>query len=173
MPASCKLDSIFELQAALMREYKTRTPDGIPDWPMDMAQKKSQRFMKDTLSKCQDELAESKYLLKRAKEHRDNDGAPLDRSEMLEEMVDALHFFVEACVLMGVSAAELADAYAVKNATNLRRIDAEFGPKQCMGIETDMVRSPCCSADVFSSDPDEFGYMTHHECVECGGAIVL
>lgn len=186
-PFMCRLTRVFELQERLMREYQSRTPDGIPEWPMDMAQKKSQRFMKDTLSKCQDELAESKYLLKRAKEHRDNDGMPLDRAELLEEMVDALHFYVEACVLLGVSPDELAAAYEKKNDVNLRRIDDEFGPcpqPASYAYGTDVViiagakdlviraqKSTCCDAPIISSDPDEFGYMTSSVCAVCAGQM--
>lgn len=124
------LRDIFRRQEALMREYQERTPDGIPEWPIDLDLPESQRFCRDTMSKCMDEMFEAKHHLKRAKEHRSIAIRRLDCNAFLEEMVDGLHFFVETLVLMGVDADKLHAAYLRKNAKNLQRIDDEFGPRK-------------------------------------------
>lgn len=120
------LEHIFRMQARLMMEYQAMTPDGIPDWPVDLRRNSAQRFCRDTISKAQDELFEAKHHLKKAKEHRNVETDPLDREAFLEEMVDALHFYVETLVLMGVSADDLHDAYCRKNQINFDRIASEF-----------------------------------------------
>lgn len=124
------LKRIFELQESLMREYQARTPDSIPEWPIDIKEKSLQRFCRDTLSKGQDELFEAKSLLRLAKEHRNvTDLGQFEREEFLEEMVDALHFYVEVLILVGFNANDLYGAYYKKNILNRQRIDQEFGQK--------------------------------------------
>ena len=129
-----KLDKIFELQKALMKKYQMHTPDGIPDWPVDLMKKSSQRFCRDTLSKVQDELFEAKHMLKNAKEHRNLTGYVLDEELLKEELVDSLHFFVEALILLGIDSEDLFTAYVRKNEINHLRIEEEFCSKD--GKET-------------------------------------
>lgn len=49
------------------------------------------------------------------------DPAPVDRSALVEELVDVLHFFVALCLACGVSADELYEGYLAKNRENFRR----------------------------------------------------
>lgn len=46
---------------------------------------------------------------------------PVNREAVKEELVDILHFFVSACLQMGISAEELYRGYLAKNAENFRR----------------------------------------------------
>jgi predicted HAD superfamily Cof-like phosphohydrolase len=120
------LDSLFDMQQDLMKHYNRAIPNGIPEWPCDFRQKVTQRFVRDTISRAQDEMFEAKHHLKQAKEHRNIDTGEFDRSEFVEEMVDALHFYLEAMILMGVTPNELFESYARKNEINRQRIRDEF-----------------------------------------------
>lgn len=121
------LAQLFQLQLSLMEHYNRAIPNGIPQWPVDPSDKGSQRFTRDTISKAQDELFEAKHHLKQAKEHRNVDTGEFDRSEFVEEMIDAFHFYLEAMILMGVTPAEFFRAYRDKNRVNHQRIVNEFG----------------------------------------------
>lgn len=50
-----------------------------------------------------------------------NSLSPRDRKELLMEIVDKLHFFLNFAVSAGFSGSEVANAYYSKNAENIRR----------------------------------------------------
>ena len=49
-----------------------------------------------------------------------------DVVHLKEEMADALHFFIEACILIGMDAKELFEFYMKKNAVNKFRQRSEY-----------------------------------------------
>lgn len=83
------LEQIFEKQTALIEKYAEI--EGMPEWPVSIHTKVGQRWIKDFLWRTTEELAESyeAYAMDGNKVHT------------IEELIDALHFFVELIILAG------------------------------------------------------------------------
>lgn len=123
-----KLDTLFELQDALMHTIDERTHDRIPSWPADMEDENVQTFCKDIISRAQDELFEAKLELKKIKKHRStSDASAFDRDKYLEEIVDVLKYVIEALIVAGFDATQLSSKFASKHVKVLQRINKEFG----------------------------------------------
>jgi dimeric dUTPase (all-alpha-NTP-PPase superfamily) len=71
------------------------------------------------------ELAEAMQHLDGSKSWKDNP-RPVDVSGFNEEIVDALHFFVEMCVLAGIDAEDLFRLYFEKNVVNHNRVEQGY-----------------------------------------------
>lgn len=96
---------------------------GFPKFPIDLTTKDGQHFCKTIAYEAMGELFESIQELKNSKGHRATEIAELDRSKLVEELVDSLHYYVELCLLMGVSSDELFSAYIKKGEVNTSRIE--------------------------------------------------
>ncbi len=122
---SDKLDKMFDLRARFMKKLQSVGKE-MPDWPVDVTDKRNQLFIKDVLYHGMEELFEALRELKNAKAHRQTDIPEFDKEHFLEEMVDAHNLFLEALVLVGVSPQEFFDAYVKKDGTINRRIDEKY-----------------------------------------------
>jgi predicted house-cleaning noncanonical NTP pyrophosphatase (MazG superfamily) len=69
-----------------------------------------------------EELFEAGQHLKNAKSHRATEIPEVDREAYLEELVDALHLYLELVIASGVSRKELVEAYLKKGRINTQRI---------------------------------------------------
>ena len=106
-----KLDRIFELQKGFQDKLKRER--GLEDVPM------TEWLQKQTLAMIS-ELAE---LLEEVNFKWWKNPHELSEHNIHEELSDILHFFISMCIESGMSADDLFNVYAGKNAENFRRQD--------------------------------------------------
>jgi hypothetical protein len=121
-----RLERIFYLQEQLMLEYKKKKADDIPDWPLDLLNKESQRFCRDITLRSVEELFEALAHLKNWKKHKKTLSSEFNKDEFVEEIVDSMHYIVELLVLTGVKPDEFYDAYCKKNLKNHNRLKGGY-----------------------------------------------
>jgi len=114
------LRGMFESQAKFMHLLCEKR--GFPAFPVDLRSKDGQRLLKDTAHSAMDELHEALQHLKNSKAHRATEVVEFDRQKYVEELVDHLHYYVELCILSGISADELHAAYVEKDIVNTARV---------------------------------------------------
>ena len=113
------LEDMFRRQTVTMEELRLR--DKMPEWPLDLTTKPAQRLIKEVMFNAFEEVFEASYTLKN-KSHRQTDVRVLDRAHYVEELGDALAFFLEVCILSGISPHELYGEFCRKNAIVVDRI---------------------------------------------------
>jgi hypothetical protein len=113
------LEEVFERQRKFMDELVMN--DRLPEYPVDIRTKQGQRLIKETIFNMAEELFEASYTLKN-RMHRLTDARDLDIDHYREELGDALAYFVEVCILSGITPIELYGEYCRKNQIVLDRI---------------------------------------------------
>jgi len=88
------LPMIFLKQEQLMTRY--RDIEKLPDWPVSLHTHSGQKVLKDFAWRTVEELTES-YEAWFKHKHREE-----GEVHALEELADAMHFFVELCLFAGV-----------------------------------------------------------------------
>lgn len=116
-----KLQEMWEQQRKFMVLLQERRD--FPQFPVDMTTKSGQKLLKSITHECMHELFEANQVLKNSKDHRVTDVSDFNREHYVEELVDALHYFIEIAILSGVSMNELYEAYMKKGEINNRRIE--------------------------------------------------
>ena len=109
-----KLDCMFELRETFMKAI-TEKYDCYPPWPIDIREKSDQQAMRDIALKGVEEMFEALQHLKNWKDHKLRGDESFDRSEFLEEVVDAFNYFIALLIMVGVDADELYSAYTEKD----------------------------------------------------------
>ena len=120
-----RLTNMFVKQEALMKRYAERDSE-FPKWPIDVTNKKSQKFVRDQLVNAADELFEATRELKNYKQHRETNITTFDKNSFLEECIDAQKFLFEALILMGITPDEFAQMYSVKDLVCHDRLDKKY-----------------------------------------------
>jgi hypothetical protein len=117
------LEKIFELQSEFMQQLVEH--DKIPEYPVDLTSKQGQRFVKEIIFSMIEELTEASYTLKN-RSHRLTDARLIDIDHYKEEISDALAYFVELCIISGISPIELFELYKQKNKTVKERLNSGY-----------------------------------------------
>lgn len=120
MTSGDKWDSIFRLQEENMRVLESR--DVLPSWPIDLTTKQGQRMIKEIINDCHGELWEATYTLKN-KLHKQEDDRSFDRDHYKEELMDALAYLIETCILSGFSGDEMYEEFKRKNKVVRKRFE--------------------------------------------------
>ena len=107
-----RLEDMFQRQEEFMQVL--RDADKMPEWPIDITSKFGQRHIKEVNANMVAELFEAMYILKN-RPHRFTDHTDVDFGHFKEELGDALAFFMELCIMAGISADELYEEYCRKN----------------------------------------------------------
>lgn len=107
-----RLEKAFLKQQELMDML--REHDLLPEFPVDLSTKPGQRIVKETAFNMLEELMEASYTLKN-RMHRLTDDRTIDMQHFKEEIGDTFAYFLEICLLIGMSANELYDEYSRKN----------------------------------------------------------
>lgn len=115
-----RFEQMWNQQKSFMELLREKR--GFPAFPVDLASKQGQKFIKGLMHECMDELHESLQHLKNSKDHRATEVTGFDRGEFVEELCDSLHYFIEIAIASGVSLEELFKAYMSKGRTNEDRI---------------------------------------------------
>lgn len=85
------LDNIFAKQTSVMHKYAEI--EKMPAWPLNVNTREAQKWFKDFLWRTTEEIAESYEAFLGG-----------DQTHTIEELADALHFFVELLILAGFDA---------------------------------------------------------------------
>lgn len=120
---SDRLEEIFTKQTEFMELL--RQNDRMPEWPIDLTTKPGQRLIKETVWNLVEELAEASFTLKN-RMHRLTDARLIDEEHYREELGDAFAFFVEICILSGISPEDLHREYVRKNAVVKERLERGY-----------------------------------------------
>lgn len=118
-PKADKLEKAFSLQREFMDLLVEN--DKLPEYPVDLTTKPGQRLIKETVWNMVEELAEASFTLKN-RMHKLSDDSQLDFPHYLEELGDAFAFFMEVCLLSGITAEQLYDEFRRKNQTVRERL---------------------------------------------------
>jgi hypothetical protein len=116
------LKNMFDKQETLMERY-LENDSNFPEWPIDLKSKQHQKFVRDVLLNCSEEIFEALRHFKNWKPHRKTEITNFDHDEFLEEMVDAFKFFTEALIMCGVTAEDFLHAYNTKDSKCHKRLD--------------------------------------------------
>lgn len=116
---SDKLEKVFELQTGFMQLLKDH--DKMPEWPFDLKTKMGQRAVKEMVWNLVEELAEASFTLKN-RMHKMTDDQAVDFEHYKEELGDAFAFFLEICIVSGISANDLFQEYSRKNSIVKERL---------------------------------------------------
>lgn len=119
-----RLKEMWQQQLDFMRLLQRER--GFPDFPVDISDKKGQKHLKDIQHHIMDELFEASQHLKNAKSHRATLVPEVDRESYKEELVDALHLYIELVIASGISLDELVEAYMNKGVINEQRIKGGY-----------------------------------------------
>lgn len=114
-----KLDKMFMKQREFMDML--REHDRLPEFPVDLHTKNAQRLIKEQIFNLVEEICEASFTLKN-RVHKISDDRSVDLPHYKEELVDALSYFLEICILSGIDSKELYEEYARKNKTVKERL---------------------------------------------------
>ena len=123
---SDKLDEMFRLRCAFMESMRAAKPNEYPKWPVDISKKRSQQHLRDMALRGVEEMFEALQHLKNWKPHRESDVPEFDRSEFLEEVVDAFNYFMSVLVLTGVTSEEFYGSYVKKDKIIHDRLKSKY-----------------------------------------------
>jgi len=115
-----RLEELWEDQREFMELLVEKR--GFPKFPLDLSKKDSQVFCKGIAYDAMGELWEAVRELKNSKSHRATNIPELDRASLVEEMADCLHYFLELCMLIGITPDELCESFLAKGEKNKKRI---------------------------------------------------
>ena len=126
------LKDIFNMQDKLRQKYEVieqkngiphgfRNPDGSV---VNINTPINQHIIKDMAYRCITEIVEATECLKNKPWKQTH--MHTDVEHMKEEIADALHFFIELCLLCGMSAEDLYSYYLKKNGVNGFRIRSNY-----------------------------------------------
>lgn len=118
-----RLEIAFKLQREFMDILVEH--DRLPEYPVDLTTKPGQRLIKETAFNQIAELMEATVILKN-KMHRLSEDTEVDMPHYHEELGDAFAFFMEICLLSGMTAQDLYDEFVRKNSIVKRRVQEGY-----------------------------------------------
>ena len=122
-----KLEKIFELQGKLKEKYDViEAGKGlyVPKLPFDINHCLNQEYLKSLFYRVNAELFEASECLKN-KPWKQSE-VLTDNDHLFEELVDALHFYIELCINVGIDAGKLFELYFKKQEVNKWRVQTKY-----------------------------------------------
>lgn len=122
-----RLDLIFEAQKRLKQKYdKIEREKGlfVPELPIDINNCLTQEYLKSQAYRIVSELVEATECLKNKAWKQTETFCDVDHFK--EELSDALHFFIEFCIVVGISSEELFQLYFKKMTVNEWRVKTNY-----------------------------------------------
>lgn len=116
------LEEIFDFQRDLLKKYipiESKQGRWFPEVPIDINSPRVQAFVKEEIFRVVIELSEAADCMKNKYWKQDHVATDIDH--MMEELADALHFFVETCIWLKIDAGQLRDLYMKKAQVNVFR----------------------------------------------------
>ncbi len=99
--------------------------DKFPEYPVDLTTKPGQRFFKEVAFNMIEELMEASFTLKN-RQHKLSDDTDFDREHFIEELGDALAFFIEGLIVCGITPEQIYDEYVRKNTIVKKRLQEGY-----------------------------------------------
>lgn len=99
--------------------------DRLPEFPVDITTKPGQRLVKECAFNLVEELMEASFTLKN-RMHRLTDDRNIDFNHYKEELGDAFAYFMELCILSGITAEDLHNEYVRKNQIVTERLEKGY-----------------------------------------------
>jgi hypothetical protein len=125
-PPHDRLSQIFNLRKAFISELKVTIPTAMPN-KIDPTSKEGQKYLRDLALHGVEEMFEALQHLKNWKSHRQTDvGGSFNRSEFLEEMVDAYNFFFALMINLGITEDEFFEAFLKKHDIIIDRLKTGY-----------------------------------------------
>ena len=122
------LESIFNRQKELMDKYHIIEKENellqTEDCPVNIDDKKGQQRLKDFAWRVTEEIGEAMNCLKNKPWKQTH--MQTDQTHYQEELIDALHFFVELLILSGMEAKDVYRMYVKKNEVNKFRQRSKY-----------------------------------------------
>lgn len=119
-----KFIKMYEQQWKFMELLKEKRD--FVDFPVDMYSKEGQQACRDAGLSGVEEWFEALKHLKNWKKHRATEVKDLDKGAFIEEMSDAMHYFLEVLILAGVSPDDFFQIFMNKGDTNIKRINEGY-----------------------------------------------
>jgi|TARA_Y100000034_G_C6697535_1_gene307418 hypothetical protein len=121
-----KLNTIFHMRDAFMKEMRNHIPEAQPDLPVNLGDKEGQQYCRDLALRGVEEMFEALQHLKNWKTHRLTEMPDFDRDKFLEEVVDAFNYFFSLLRAVDCDADEFFDAYVKKDKIIHERIKKKY-----------------------------------------------
>ena len=110
-----RLAEIFAMRLSFLQEMKDKIPSAQPDLPIEISSKQGQQYCRDIALRGVEEMFEALQHLKNWKSHRLTEVPEFDRSEFLEEVVDAFNYFFALLIAVDCDEDEFFDAFLKKD----------------------------------------------------------
>ncbi len=112
----CRLEEQFRKRQEFIQKMQEVRKGSYPEYPLDISEKSSQQFCRDLALRGVEEMFEALQHLKNWKPHRMTEVKDeFDKSEFLEEIVDALNYFYSMLIVIGFDEKDLHEAYLKKD----------------------------------------------------------
>lgn len=121
-----KLENMFKLQRSLMGKLVAAGKLPRLPKPGDFATKEGQQLIRTTFYYIIEEVMETSLCMRNAKEWKHEETVP-DYEHIKEEFAgDALHFFLEAMIQLGIDPDTMYRVYLKKNWVNRWRVETGY-----------------------------------------------
>lgn len=118
-----KLDKIFARQREFIDLLVEN--DKFPEYPVDLTTKPGQRLVKEVAFNMIEELMEASFTLKN-RQHKLSEDTELDFAHFVEELGDALAYFVEILIVCGITPDQIYYEYSRKNLIVKQRLASGY-----------------------------------------------
>jgi len=122
-----KLDLIFEMQRKLKEKYdKIEKEKGffVPELPINIDDCLTQEYLKSQAYRIVSELVEATECLKNKAWKQTETFCDVDH--FMEEVSDSFHFFIELCIVLGITSENLFQLYFKKMKVNEWRVRTRY-----------------------------------------------
>ena len=125
---NCKLKEMFDLRKSFIERMQKERPGSYPiPVPLtNLSDKKSQQVCRDLALRGVEEMFEALQHLKNWKPHKMTENKSFDRTEFLEEIVDALNYFFSLLLVVDCDHDQLYNAYQRKHKIITKRLKSGY-----------------------------------------------
>lgn len=108
------VQDLFRTRKRFMTALEAKRPGSYPD-ELDLSTQHAQRLIRDITLRGVEEVFEALQHLKGWKDHRAPANSEVDREAFLEEVVDAINYFLALIILTGVDAEQFLNTFYRKD----------------------------------------------------------
>ena len=125
---NCKLKEMFDLRKSFIKRMQKERSGSypIPVPLQNLSDKKSQQVCRDLALRGVEEMFEALQHLKNWKPHKLTEEKEFNKEEFLEEIVDAINYFMALLIVVDVDEEKLFEAYLKKDQKIRKRLDEGY-----------------------------------------------